>query len=170
MLAPVLAISVAAKAPAIRGQIAANRNIVALGEIQRSYHTVAALLDHLQLIDSTRRWSGGSAILVQTGDLVDDGADVRATLDLFMRLLHEAAAAGGQVIVLMGNHEAQNVLGKLGDVNPLAYQRSAGPDSEFRRLGSWREWSTWATRRAEAVGESFIADKEAESKWRAAHP
>ncbi len=87
-----------------------------------------------------------------------------------MGLQEEAAAAGGQVIVLMGNHEALNILGARRDVNPMAYQSVAGPDSENRQRQVWEEWSASRTQQAEAVGEAFEADSAAELKWFAAHP
>lgn len=152
------------------GQAPSEREIVVIGEVQGAANTVAAFLEHLDLINSEHHWIGGDTILVQTGDLIDDGEHVRAALDLFMRIQDEAAAAGGRVIVLMGNHEALNILGEFGDVNPLAYESFAGPDSELRQRQAWEEWSDWRTRRAEAVGEAFIADSDAELKWFTAHP
>ena len=47
------------------------------------------------------------------GDLLDRGDDSRKVMDLLMRLQGEAAAAGGRVHVVLGNHEAMNVLGDL---------------------------------------------------------
>jgi hypothetical protein len=154
----------------LHGQETPDQEIVVIGEVQGAANTVAAFLEHLDLIDSEHHWSGGDTILIQTGDLIDDGEHVRAALDLFMRLQEEAAAGGGRVIVLMGNHEALNILGELRDVNPLAYQSFAGPDSESRQRQVWEEWSAWRTQQAEAIGEAFKADSEAELQWFAAHP
>jgi hypothetical protein len=145
-------------------------HIVVIGGVQGAANTAAALLDHLELIDAEQHWSGGDTILIQTGDLVDEGENVRATLDLFMRLQQEAAASGGQVIVLMGNHEAMNVLGELRDVNYMAYQHFANSDSEERQRGAWEQWLAWRQRRAHALGEEFEATAETEAEWFAAHP
>lgn len=166
----VVVIVVAAQPIAIRGQVAPEREIIVFGEVQGAANTVAAFLEHLEVIDSEHHWSGGDTILIQTGDLIDDGEHVRGALDLFMRLQNEAAAAGGQVIVLMGNHEAMNILGELRDVNPMAYRSFIGADSEQRQRLAWEEWSAWRIQRAEAVGETFVADGEAEAQWFAAHP
>ena len=54
---------------------------------------------------SSARWSGGTAILVITGDLIDKGPDSIAVID-FVRAL-QASAPAGRVIVTMGNHEAE---------------------------------------------------------------
>jgi len=145
-------------------------HIVVIGEVQGAANTVADFLGHLGLIDAELHWTGGDTILIQTGDLVDDGENVRAALDLFMRLQREATAAGGRVIVLMGNHEALNILGVFRDVNYMAYQSFAGPDSEDRQRQAWEDWLAWRTRRAEALGGSFEADSETEAEWFALHP
>lgn len=145
-------------------------HIVVIGGVEGAANTVATMLEHLGLIDANRRWSGGDTILVQTGDLIDEGENVRATLDLFMRLQKEASAAGGQVIVLMGNHEVMNILGVLRDVNYMAYQSFADSNSEQRQRVAWHEWLDWRTRRAEALGTSFDATDTTEAEWFAAHP
>ena len=170
LIVAVLAIGIATLASSTQGQEVTNQPIIVLGEVQSAANTVAAFLEHLDLIDSEHHWSGGDTILIQMGDLIDDGEHVRAALDLFMKLEEEAVAAGGQVIVLMGNHEALNILGELRDVNPMAYQSFAGPDSEQRQRQAWEEWSGWRKARAEAVGETFEADAEAEQAWYASHP
>lgn len=144
--------------------------IVVIGEVQGAADTVTAFLQHLDLVDSDLRWSGGDTILIQTGDLMDRGEKVRATLDLFMRLQDEAAAAGGRVIVLMGNHEAMNILGELRDVNYMAYETFAGPESAARQQQGWEEWIEWKNRRANAVGETFVVDDETRAEWFAVHP
>merc|ERR1719313_960056 len=55
------------------------------------------------------RWIGGNATLVQTGDMVDRGAYAKDLYALFMQLREQAAASGGQVINLIGNHELMNL-------------------------------------------------------------
>ena len=165
-----ITIAIATLASSTQGQEAASRQIIVLGEVQGAANTVAAFLEHLEMIDSENNWTGGDTILIQTGDLIDDGEQVRAALDLFMKLQDEAAAAGGQVIVLMGNHEALNILGELRDVNPLAYRSFVGLDSDERQRRAWDDWSTWRSERAAEVGETFEADAEAEQAWYTAHP
>jgi len=52
-------------------------------------------------------WAGGNRTLVCTGDLIDKGAHSLEVLDLMMALESQARAAGGEVIVTLGNHEAE---------------------------------------------------------------
>jgi len=59
------------------------------------------------------RWIGGNATLVQTGDLVDRGAFGRDLYALFSDLRQQAAAAGGRVVNLIGNHDMMNLHGDL---------------------------------------------------------
>lgn len=144
--------------------------IVVLGEVQGAAHTVTGLLQNMGLVDGDGNWSGGDATLIQTGDLMDGGVAVRDTLDLFMRLQQEAPAAGGEVIVLLGNHEAMNILGELRDVNYLAYQTFAGPESETRQREAYDAHVAWRKQRAEAIGETFTPDQQYEEDWLAVHP
>ena len=146
-------------------------HIVVIGEVQGAAATVTKLLTHLGLADAQGHWVGGDTVLVQTGDLMDGGEHVRAVLDLFMRLQEEAPTAGGRVVVLMGNHEAMNILGELRDVNYLAYQEFAGPDSEARQRQAFDEYVAWRQRRASAVGSGdVVSDDDFEANWLATHP
>lgn len=149
---------------------AAAPRVVVVGEVSGAAASAAALLRELGVADEAGRWSGGDTLLVQTGDLLDRGENVRATLDLFMRLEQEAAAAGGRVVVLLGNHELLNMLGELEGVEYTAYQHFSGPDSELQQQRAWEAWSGWRRERAEALGESFSADEALAAEWLAGHP
>ena len=56
--------------------------------------------------------------LVQMGDVVDRGPDSLKIIRDLMRLQREAPKRGGQVIVLVGNHEAMMMTGDLRYVHP----------------------------------------------------
>ncbi|MCU0235446.1 MAG: metallophosphoesterase [Thermoanaerobaculales bacterium] len=144
--------------------------VVVVGEVSGAAESAASLLRELGVADAAGHWSGGDALLVQTGDLLDRGENVRATLDLFMRLEQEAAAAGGRVVVLVGNHELLNMLGELDGVEYMAYQHFSGPGSELQQQRAWEAWSEWRGQRAEALGESFSADEALAAEWLAGHP
>ena len=86
------------------------------------------------LVDGNLAWSGGDSVLVQTGDLLDWGSGVQQVLDLMMRLQGEARAAGGEVIVLLGDHEVLNILGELRDVSPEAMAITAPRRASRQRV------------------------------------
>ncbi len=149
----------------------AGGRIVVLGEVQGAAKTVTNLLRGAGLVDDQARWIGGNATLIQTGDLMDGGIAVRDTLDLFMRLQAEAPNTGGRVVVLLGNHEAMNILGELRDVNYLAYQTFAGPDAEAHQREGFAAHVAWRNQRAKAVGsDEFLPDETYREEWLAAHP
>lgn len=122
---------------------AAPPRIVAIGDVHGAAGAFVAILQRAGLIDAQRRWSGGKAVLVQTGDLTDRGAAVGETLDLLMALEKQASSAGGKVHVLLGNHEVMNMLGDTRDVSPDA-AASLGGEAAYRaafakdgRYGKW---------------------------------
>jgi hypothetical protein len=61
------------------------------------------------------KWSGGRAILIQVGDVIDKGPDSIAALDLLMELERQAQAVGGRVITIIGNHESAFLADPFGD-------------------------------------------------------
>jgi hypothetical protein len=81
------------------------RPIYTIGDVHGQLKKLVKLLQDAQLIDTEHSWQAGTATLWFMGDLVDRGPDGIAVLDLVMRLQAEAAAAGGSVASLLGNHE-----------------------------------------------------------------
>ena len=102
-----------------------------IGDIHGQIDKATAALREAGLIDGSGRWAGGAATLWFMGDYFDRGPDGIAAINLVRRLQGEAAAVGGRVGALLGNH----------DVLILAAQRfgdapSGGPGGTF--LSSWR--------------------------------
>ena len=145
--------------------------VVVLGEVQGAYESAVKTLLAVGLVDDRLRWSGGDAILIQTGDLIDDGIRVRDVMDLFMRLQEEAEAAGGQVIVLLGNHEALNILGMRGSVNYETYQTFADENSAARQAEAYEAHVRWQNDRAKALKSDPVEVSEQDrADWLAVHP
>jgi hypothetical protein len=130
LLASTLAAALLTAAPTPR--------IVAIGDVHGAGAAFASILQRAGLVDAQKRWSGGNTILVQTGDLLDRGQDARQVLDLMMALETQAAAAGGRVQALLGNHEVMNLVGETRDVAPELYQQFADERSEARREEAFR--------------------------------
>jgi len=80
-------------------------SIYVIGDIHGQFKKLARLLREAGLVDDALAWAGGKAALWFLGDFFDRGPDGLAVVDLIMRLQAEAAAAGGQVGALLGNHE-----------------------------------------------------------------
>ena len=107
--------------------------IVAIGDIHGDYERFLKLLQDAGLINAKRKWIGGKAHLVQTGDVVDRGPQSRKVMDLLIRLERQARKAKGHVHALIGNHEAMNIYGDLRYVSPEEYAAFQDRESENRR-------------------------------------
>lgn len=82
--------------------------IVAIGDLHGDLERTKRVLQLAGIVDGNINWSGGSMIVVQTGDEVDRGDGDREIIDLTERLSREAKAAGGDFIAMLGNHEIMN--------------------------------------------------------------
>jgi hypothetical protein len=81
--------------------------IDALGDIHGDLATALQVLNAARLVDASSHWMGGNRTLVITGDVIDKGMSALPVIDLLISLEHEARAAGGNVVVTLGNHEAE---------------------------------------------------------------
>jgi hypothetical protein len=111
----------------------ASPRIVAVGDLHGDYDAWAAIARAAGLTDAKGRWTGGTAVLVQMGDVADRGPDSLKIIRQLMKLQREAAGRGGKVIALVGNHEAMNMTGDLRYVHPGEYRAFADRDSKARR-------------------------------------
>ncbi len=107
--------------------------VVAFADVHGADRELRTLLRDSGVIDDRQRWTAGNAHVVSLGDLLDRGAGSREVLDLLMRLQEEAGAAGGHLHVLLGNHEAMNLLGDLRYVDPREYAAYADLESAADR-------------------------------------
>ena len=153
--------AIAVSAGSIRQDQSAAR-IVAIADIHGAGDALVGILQAAGLIDTQKHWNGGSATFVQTGDYLDRGADVRQIMDLLMALEDEARKAGGRAEILMGNHEAMNILRELRDTSPAALATFADDRSEDRRGKAYDAY----TSAAKKVG----ADPLSRDQWMTAHP
>jgi hypothetical protein len=97
--------------PAI-AESAAPRDLYALGDVHGDYDRMVELLAGAHLIapnpatPQAVQWTGGTDVLVCTGDMIDKFNHGMSVIALLRTLQPLAANSGGQVIVTMGNHEA----------------------------------------------------------------
>lgn len=122
----------------------ATPRIVALSDIHGQYGLLVTLLRAHHVIDNEDRWALGDATLVVAGDVFDRGPQVTEAFWLLYSLQQQAAAAGGAVHFVLGNHETMVLYNDLRYVNPKylktaqllgrSYPALYGPDST---IGQW---------------------------------
>ena len=135
--------------------ITTTERIVAVGDVHGAFQQFVTILREAKIIDSRNRWSGGRAILVQTGDITDRGPDSRKVIDLLRKLTDEAAKAGGRVHALLGNHEAMRVLNVYRDVGPGEFAAFRTPESGDMRQRYFELLVEDNAKRAKAAGTQF---------------
>ena len=128
--------------------------IIALGDVHGNFDGLCDILKRAGLIDEAHHWSGGQTMLVQTGDLLDRGARERDVLDLLMLLESEAPRVGGQVEVLVGNHEVMNIMGDLRYVTPQIFATFATAQSEELRKNSYNQYLNWLKTNSSLLSET----------------
>jgi hypothetical protein len=90
---------------------AAQQRIVAVGDLHGDYKAWQDIARGAGLVDTGGHWVGGQTTLVQLGDITDRGPDSLKIVRSLQQLQREAPRKGGKVIVVLGNHEAMNLLG-----------------------------------------------------------
>jgi hypothetical protein len=95
--------------------------IVVIGDIHADYEILLAVLKKAGLINDKLKWIGGKTYLVMIGDLVDGKAridnwtgdsDIKV-INFLGKLIKQAKHKGGDVIILLGNHEFMNIRGNF---------------------------------------------------------
>lgn len=107
-------------------------SICAVGDLHGDLDHALAALRLCNVIDHAGQWSGGSATVVQTGDVVDRGNESLPLLHHLWSLQEQAAAAGGELLLMMGNHELLNMQGATHYVHPDEMLAFGG-------TGAWRK-------------------------------
>jgi hypothetical protein len=103
-------------APAVADEpwhIASAERVVAVAEIHGAYDAFVRILRQAEIIDENQEWTGGTTRLVIVGDVLDRGAASRRALDLIISLQTLARSHGGDVHLVLGNHEIMNLVGDL---------------------------------------------------------
>ena len=118
--------------PAVYSATGAN-TLWAVSDVHGDRDRLVALLVGAGLVGGTAiapTWQAGTDTLVVNGDNIDKGSQSIEVLDYWLALIPLASAAGGHVVVLLGNHEVEF----LADPNnskaaaPAADTAAAAPD------------------------------------------
>jgi hypothetical protein len=137
--------------------------IYAIGDAHSDFKRLARAMAAAGIIAASvarpedARWSAGHAVLVTTGDMIDKGPRALDVIRLLKWVRSEARQAGGDVVILAGNHEieflaspaapkAKEFAGQLtkARVNPAEVGACKGEFGEFlcslsfaARVGDW---------------------------------
>lgn len=109
------------------------RHIIAVGDLHGDFAAWAQIARAAGLTDDSGHWAGGPTTLVQLGDIVDREPDSLQIIRNLQQLQAEAPKSGGRVIVVLGNHEAMNLLGDDRYVTPGEFAAFADDRSPARR-------------------------------------
>lgn len=82
-----------------------------LSDIEGEYEQFVKLLRKARVITVHDNWRFGNGKLVIAGDLTDRGDKVFECIDLIRKLERQAKSEGGEVVVVLGNHEIMNMQG-----------------------------------------------------------
>lgn len=119
--------------PSVPTRLPAARRLVAIGDLHGDLAKARRAFALAGLTDPKKghAWVGGETVAVQVGDQLDRGDQELRILYFLERLQREAAAAGGALHVLNGNHETMNAGGNF-------RYATAGADDEMRTWAAWR--------------------------------
>lgn len=117
-------------------------SLFVVSDIEGNFEALRKLLHSNKIIDRDFNWTFGKGQLVINGDVFDRGQQVTECLWLIYSLEEKAAAAGGYVHFILGNHEIMNLAGDHRYVHAKYKTVSAkmqlaqlyGPGTE---LGKW---------------------------------
>lgn len=169
LLRQMLAIVLGALLGAALPTAAHAERIVAVGDLHGDYAAFTEIVEAAGIADSKGRWTGGNTIFVQTGDVTDRGADSLKIIRLLEKLEDAAPKKGGQVVALVGNHEAMNITGDLRYVDPgeFAAFRTGASDALRDRVFDANRASIVAYYRQ---WDPALPESEAKKKWLADNP
>ena len=93
--------------------------VCVVADIHGAFDELSATFSCLKVAERTTpdsfsfNWTGGNTLLVMLGDLTDRGLHSKQVYDAIMDLEMKAAAKGGRLICLTGNHEALLLNGQV---------------------------------------------------------
>jgi len=81
--------------------------VLALSDAHGMKPALDALLKGAGVTGADGRWAAGSSLLIVVGDSIDKGPQSLEVLDTWIALAPQAEAAGGRLVHVLGNHEAE---------------------------------------------------------------
>ena len=139
--------------------------IVAVGDLHGDYAAWLDIARAAGIVDANGHWAAGRTTLVQLGDIVDREPDSLQIIRSLQQLQAEAPRTGGKVVVVLGNHEAMNLLGDDRYTTPGEYAAFADDRSPARR-----EQLYIALRPKLEAANPKARPSEVRDAWMAEHP
>lgn len=124
------------------GPDAPQQRIVAIGDLHGDIDAARSAFRMAGAIDTDDNWIGGDLVIVQLGDLIGRSYQDREVLEFVLALRDKAAATGGELHALIGNHEvfgARLELRWVSDEAFAAFQDMPGLNLEHPRLSALLE-------------------------------
>jgi Calcineurin-like phosphoesterase len=141
------------------------QRIVAVGDLHGDFQAWQTIASAAGLIDAAGHWAAGRTTLVQLGDITDRAPDSLQIIRSLQQLTAEASRAGGKVVVVLGNHEAMNLLGDNRYTTPGEYAAFADDRSPARREQLYMS----LRQKLEAANPKALPSQVRE-QWMAEHP
>ena len=162
-------VALAALATLASSAAAAPQRIVAVGDLHGDFGAWQDIARGAGVIDRGGHWAGGKTILVQMGDVTDREPDSLKIIRNLQQLQREAARKGGRVVVVLGNHEAMNLLGDNRYTTAGEYAAFVDSGSAARRDRVY-DSNRLKLEALYKVQEPNITPDQVRAKWRAGHP
>ena len=163
-----LLLAVMASAPA-SAAAAAQPRIIAVGDLHGDFAAWQAIARAAGIMDARGHWAAGKTTLVQLGDVTDREPDSLKIIRSLQQLQREAPRKGGKVIVVLGNHEAMNLLGDNRYTTPGEYAAFVDGQSAARRDRVY-EANRAALEAAYKAQDPKITPDQVRARWMAEHP
>jgi len=164
-----MALLIAALASAPAAAAPAPQRIIAVGDLHGDYQAWQTIARAAGLIDARGRWAAGKTTLVQLGDITDREPNSLDIIRSLQQLQQQAPRKGGKVIVVLGNHEAMNLLGDNRYTTAGEYAAFADAQSATRRDGVYESNRPRIEAAARAT-DPKLTDDAIRQSWMAAHP
>jgi hypothetical protein len=145
------------------------QRIIAVGDLHGDFSAWQTIARAAGLTDASGHWAAGRTILVQMGDITDREPDSLKIIRSLQQLQREAPRKGGKVVVILGNHEAMNLLGDNRYTTPGEYAAFADSESAARRDRVF-ESNRARLEAAYKAQNPAITPDQVRAQWMAAHP
>jgi hypothetical protein len=162
-------LALAALVVSIPAAAAQPQRIVAVGDLHGDYQAWQAIARSAGVMDGAGHWAGGKTTLVQLGDVLDREPDSLKIVRSLQQLEKEAHRVGGRVVVILGNHEAMNLLGDFRYTTPGEFAAFAGPNSAAIRDRIYDQ-NRAAIEQATQASNPAATPQQIRDAWMSQHP